>query len=95
MPQYLTPKTALPLVVTGKALNRYTNILPNPVNPDRDGSSDHMVFALLLEIPLTLLFFSHPSVPNHRLQGTRVVLDDEHEPKTDVSTYINANYVPR
>lgn len=36
MPQYLTPKTALPLVVTGKALNRYTNILPNPVNPGRD-----------------------------------------------------------
>ena len=41
MPQYLTPKTALPLVVTGKALNRYTNILPNPVSPDRDRSSEH------------------------------------------------------
>ena len=31
MPQLLTPRDALPLAVTGKALNRYTNILPNPV----------------------------------------------------------------
>lgn len=54
--QHLTAPARLPRDVTGKALNRYINILPNP--------------------------------------STRVVLEDEYEPRTDVSTYINANYVP-
>ncbi|EGD81502.1 hypothetical protein PTSG_02219 [Salpingoeca rosetta] len=54
--QHLTTRDRLPAEVTGKGLNRYINILPNP--------------------------------------RTRVRLEDEYEPRTEISTYINANYIP-
>eukprot|EP00055_Hartaetosiga_balthica_P011646 m.53702 g.53702 ORF g.53702 m.53702 type:complete len:579 (-) comp7680_c0_seq1:432-2168(-) len=56
IPQHLTSKSQLPAAVVTKALNRYTNILPNP--------------------------------------RTRVRIEDHYEPKSAISMYINANFIP-
>lgn len=89
MPQYLTAKQALPAEVTSSVFNRYINILPNPV-------SYTLKFTAGISIVL-FLFALYPCTQNshHERQATRVLLEDDYEPSSEASRYINANYVKR